>query len=103
MLVIAKKDFPKDLNPLGLKRGDKVEIEIGDASPDFLTLDPTTLKLKTMSNPADPRPPLVKLPKPKSTMANMPLPALKAHIQTPPMATPPAPMTPPPAPMPPMK
>lgn len=95
MLVIPKKDFPKDLNPLGLKRGDVVEIEIGDANTDFITLDPSTLKLKAMRDPAEVREPLVKQPKPKKdTMATMPLPALKAHIQNPAPAPAPAALPP---------
>lgn len=102
MLVIPKKDFPKLLNPIGLKRGDIVEIEVGDASPDFITLDPSTLKLNVMRDPTEPREPLVKVPKAKP-LHNMPMPDLKTMIQKPPMAPPPAPMTPPPAPMPPMK
>lgn len=98
MLIIPKKDFPKMLNPLGLKRGDIVEIEVGDASPDFITLDPATLKLNVMRDPNEPRDPLMKQPKPKSdTTASMPLPDLKSMIQAPPMAPPAA------APMPPMK
>jgi len=101
MLVIPKKDFPKSLNPLGLKRGDVIEIEIGEASPDFITLDPSTLKLNVMRNPAEPREPLVKIPKPK-TMANMPLPDMKTMLQKPSMPSA-APMTPPPAAMPPIK
>lgn len=92
MLVIPKKDYPKGLNPIGLKRGDIVEIEIGESTPDFITLDPATLKLKAMRDPMEPREPLVKLPKPKApSMAKMPLPALKSMIQNP---------TPAPAPMP---
>lgn len=103
MLVIPKKDFPKLLNPVGLKRGDKVEIEIGEVSPDFITLDPSTLKLDAVRNPMEHREPLVKASKPK--MSTMPLPDLKNMIQKPPMLPPPStsPMTPPPAPMPPMK
>ncbi len=96
MLVIPKRDYPKDLNPMGLKRGDKIEIEVGEVSPDFITLDPATLKLTGMRDPGEIREPLVKMPKPKQpTMANMPLPNLKSMIQQP--------MTPPPAaaPMPP--
>lgn len=100
MLVIPKKDFPKMLNPVGLKRGDIVEIEIGEASPDFITLDPSTLKLNVMRNPAEPREPLVKVPKPKNA-GTMPMPDLKAMIQKPPMA-PPA-VAPASAPMPPLK
>lgn len=88
MLVIPKKDFPKGLNPLGLKRGDIVEIEIGDATTDYITLDPMSVRLKVMRDPMESREPLLKVPKPKETMANMPLPDLKAAIQNPP--TPPA-------------
>jgi len=105
MLVIPKKDFPKMLNPVGLKRGDTVEIEIGDVSPDFITLDPTTLKLKAMRDPMEPREPLVKQPKPKApaapSMAHMPLPALKSMIQNPAPAPAPAPAARPLPPMPP--
>lgn len=95
MLVIPKKDFPKDLNSVGLKRGDVIEIEVGEATPDFITLDPTTLKLKIMRDPLEPREPIMKTPKPKApSLANMPLPDLKAQLQNPPMpggpvATPP--------------
>lgn len=99
MLVIPKKDFPKLLNPMGLKRGDKVEIEIGEATPDFITLDPSTLKLHGMRDMAEPREPLVKVSKPKN-VGTMPMPDLKSMIQKPPMAPP---MAPPPPPMPPMK
>lgn len=101
MLIIPKKDFPKSLNPIGLKRGDIIEIEIGDATPDFITLDPATLKLNVMRNPGEPREPLVKISKPKAP-AMMPLPDLKTMIQKPmpPMAPPAASA---PAPMPPVK
>lgn len=89
MLVIPKKDFPKGLNPLGLKRGDIVEIEIGDATPDYITLDPLSVRLKVMRDAMEQREPIMKMPKPKpETMASMPLPDLKAAIQNPP--TPPA-------------
>ena|SRR5579862_7058529 len=103
MLVIPKKDYPKGLNPMGLKRGDKIELEVGDVSPDYITLDPSTMKLNGVRDLTEPREPLIKIPKPKANMANMPLPALKSAIQNPPM-TPPAaaPTTPPPS-MPPMK
>lgn len=99
MIVIPKKDFPKQLNPMGLKRGDKVELEIGDVSPDFITLDPATLKLGAVRAPGEPREPLVKMPKPKNP-STMPLPDLKSMIQKPPMAPPPAvgPVVPPMAP-----
>lgn len=84
MLVIPKKDFPKMLNPMGLKRGDRVEIEVGDVSPDFITLDPATLKLNGMRDMTEPREPLVKMPKPKP-LHTMPMPDLKNMIQQPPM------------------
>ena len=101
MLVIPKKDYPKDLNALGLKRGDVVQIEIGESTPDFITLDPSTMKLTAMRDATEPREPLVKMPKPKApSMANMPLPALKAQIQNPPMSAPAAAPLPP---MPPVK
>lgn len=97
MLVIPKKDFPKDLNALGLKRGDVIEIEVADATLDFITLDPATLKLKMMRDPLEAREPIVKMPKPKKdSMANMPLPDLKSMIQNPPAPAPAA------APLPPM-
>lgn len=101
MLVIPKKDFPKGMNPLGLKRGDIVEIEIGDATIDYITLDPTSMRLKAMRDPMESREPLMKIPKPKTDMANMPLPDLKAALQNPP--TPPvAPAVQPPV-MPPLQ
>lgn len=95
MLIIPKKDFPKDLNPLGLKRGDKVELEIADSTPDYITIDPSSLKLKMVRDLNENRPPLVK-PKKVSNTASMPLPALKSMIQNPPAPAPagPAPMPP---------
>lgn len=97
MLVIPKKDYPKDLNPLGLKRGDIIEIEIGDSTPDFITLDPASLKLKAMRDISEPREPIMKMPKPKKdpSMANMPLPDLKTMIQNPTPPPAPAPILPP--------
>lgn len=92
MLIIPKKDFPKTLNPLGLKRGDIIEIEIGDASPDFLTLDPSTLKLNVMRDPNEMREPLMKAA--KKTTASMPLPDLKSMIQAPPVDAAAAPAAP---------
>lgn len=98
MVVIPKKDFPKLLNPMGLKRGDVVELEVADANGDFIMLDPATLKLKIVRDPNEIREPIEKQPKPKApSMANMPLPDLKSMIQNP--APAPAPMPP----MPPMK
>ena len=91
MLMVNKHDLDPKINIMGLKRGDKVEIEIADVTPMGLTLDPKTIKLNEMRDPSETREPLVKQPKPK-TMANMPLPALKTMIQKPM----PAPVTPPP-------
>lgn len=90
MIIIPKKDFPQHLNPLGLKRGDKVQLEITDATADYITLDPASLKLHQVRDINEQRPPLVKMPKPKNA-ATMPLPALKSSIQAPPMAPPPPP------------
>jgi hypothetical protein len=96
MLVIPKKDYPKGLNPIGLKRGDIIEIEVGESTPDYITLDPTTIKLKMMRDPLEPREPLAKLPKPKApSMAEMPLPDLKTMIQNPPSVGPATPPVPP--------
>lgn len=98
MLLIPKKDFPKMLNPMGLKRGDIVEIEIAEATPDYITLDPQSLKLNVVHNPGEPREPLHKQMKPKNA-GNMPLPDLKNMISKPPMGPPagaPPPMAPPP-------
>lgn len=103
MLMVNKHDLDSKLNLEGLKRGDKVEIEIADVSPMGITLDPRTIKLDQMRDPMEERAPLVKPSKAK-TMANMPLPALKSMIQNPaPMAPPAAHPAPMPAPMPPMK
>ena len=91
MLMVNKHDLDPKLNHMGLKRGDKVEIEIADVTPMGFTLDPRTIKLDEMRDPNELREPLVKQPKQK-TMANMPLPALKNMIQKPISA----PVTPPP-------
>jgi hypothetical protein len=90
MLVIGKKDYPKDLNPLGLKRGDVIQLEVADATTDFITVDPATLKLLTVRDAAEPRDPIIKEPKPKKmdTLATMPLPDLKMALQNPPMPGP---------------
>lgn len=102
MLMVNKHDLDPKLNLEGLKRGDKVEIEIADVSPMGITLDPRTIKLDQMRDPMEERAPLVKPSKSKSA-AHMPLPDLKSMIQKPPMAPPmpmshPAPMpVPPPA------
>jgi hypothetical protein len=101
MLMVNKHDLDPKLNIMGLKRGDKVELEIADVSPMGFTLDPKTLKLNEVRDLNEVREPLVKASKPKNT-ANMPLPALKNMIQKPmpaPMAPPavaPAPVMPPP-------
>lgn len=103
MLVIPKKDFPKELNPLGLKRGDVVQIEIGESTPDFITLDPLSLKLTLVRDPNEPRESAIKEPKPKKdSLSSMPLPDLKMMLQNPPMPGPEAtpPVLPP---MPPVK
>lgn len=93
MLIIPKKNFPPDLNPLGLKRGDVVEIEVSDATQDYITLDPVTLKLNALRNPHEQREPLVKQHKPKNA-AQLPLPDLKSMIQPQPhMPAPAAPST----------
>lgn len=104
MLMVNKHDLDPKLNLMGLKRGDKIEIEIADVSPMGITLDPHTIKLDMVRDPNEPREPIVKPSKPK-TMANMPLPALKTMVQHPmpaPMAPPMAPPAPAPV-MPPMK
>ena len=90
MLVIPKRDFPKEMNPLGLKRGDVVQIEVGDATTDFITLDPATMKLTLVRDASEPREPILKEKKPKvaDTLANMPLPDLKMRLQNPPVAGP---------------
>jgi len=95
MLMINKHDLDPKLNHMGLKRGDRVEIEIADVSPMGFTLDPKTIKLSAVRDLEEVREPLVKQPKPK-TAANMPLPDLKTMIQ------PPAPVVPPPQ-MPPVR
>lgn len=93
MLMINKHDLDPKLNHMGLKRGDRVEIEIADVSPMGFTLDPKTIKLSAVRDLEEVREPLVKQPKPK-TMANMPLPDLKTMIQPPPSITPAPPMPP---------
>jgi hypothetical protein len=82
MLMVNKHDLDPKLNLMGLKRGDKVEIEIADVSPMGFTLDPKTIKLDEMRDPNEIREPLMKTPKPK-TAANMPLPDLKSMLQQP--------------------
>ena len=82
MLMVNKHDLDPKLNHMGLKRGDKVEIEIADVTPMGFTLDPRTIKLDEMRDPNELREPLMKQPKAKNT-ANMPLPALKNMIQNP--------------------
>lgn len=103
MIMVNKHDLDSKLNLMGLKRGDKIEIEIADVTPMGLTLDPRTIKLDEVRDLNEPREPIVKVSKPKN-MANMPLPALKTMVQhptpapmAPPMAAPaPAPVMPPP-------
>lgn len=90
MLMVNKHDLDPKMNLMGLKRGDKIEIEIADVSPMGLTLDPRTIKLDEVRDVNEPREPIVKPPKAKN-MANMPLPALKSMVQNPM----PAPMAPP--------
>jgi hypothetical protein len=100
MIVVPKKDLPKDINPMGLKRGDVIQVEIADATPDYLTIDPATLKLALMRDPNEPRESHIKEPKPKKdSLASMPLPDLKMALQNPPapgpVATPAMPPMPP--------
>jgi hypothetical protein len=99
MILVHKHDLDPKLNLEGLKRGDKVEIEIADVSPMGLVLDSKTLKLNSIRDLHEHREPIVKPTKEKST-AHMPLPDLKTMIQNPPAAAPVAPPTPP---MPPAK
>ena len=89
MLMVNKHDLDPKINHMGLKRGDKVEIEIADVSPMGLTLDPRTIKLDEMRDPNEQRESLVKQPKQKN-MANMPMPDLKSMIQKPIPVPPPA-------------
>jgi hypothetical protein len=103
MILVHKHDLDPKLNlEGGLKRGDKVEIEIADVSPMGIVLDPKTLKLHAIRDLHEQREPLVK---PSKSKATMPLPDLKNMIQpTPPAAAPVAPPMPPAAhPMPPVK
>ena len=93
MLMVNKHDLDSKINLAGLKRGDKIEIEIADVSPMGFTLDPRTIALTQVRDPLEEREPIVKPPKPK--LNSMPLPDLKSMIQTP--AAPELP------PMPPMK
>ena len=94
MLMVNKHDLDPKMNHMGLKRGDKVEIEIADVTPMGFTLDPRTIKLDEMRDPNEPRESLVKQSKPKNA-ATMPLPALKTAIQPPmPAAMPPKAMPP---------
>lgn len=99
MIMVNKHDLDPKLNlEGGLKRGDKVEIEIADVSPMGIVLDPKTLKLHAIRDLHEQREPLVK---PTKSKATMPLPDLKNMIQAPPAA---APVAPPMAhPMPPVK
>lgn len=82
MLMVNKHDLDPKLNLMGLKRGDKIEIEIADVTPMGITLDPRTIKLDQVRDIMEEREPLVKPPKPKS-MSAMPLPELKNMIQMP--------------------
>jgi hypothetical protein len=100
MILVHKHDLDPKLNLEGLKRGDKVEIEIADVSPMGIVLDSKTLKLHALRDISEPREPIIKPSKEKTT-ANMPLPALKTMIQKPIPAPVAAPVMPPP--MPPMK
>lgn len=95
MILVHKHDLDPKLNLEGLKRGDKIEIEIADVSPMGLVLDSKTLKLHELRDVKEPRAPIIK-PAKEKTMASMPLPALKDMIQKPI----PAPVLPP---VPPMK
>jgi len=100
MIMVNKHDLDPKLNlEGGLKRGDKVELEIADVSPMGITLDPKTLKLHSVRDINEPREPIVKPVKSKST-ATMPLPDLKSMLQKPLPAS--APIMPP-APVPPLK
>lgn len=97
MLMIPKHDLDPKINlDGGLKRGDKVELEIADVTPMGITLDSRTLKLHSVRDLNEQREPLVKPPKGKNT-ANMPLPDLKNMIQNPAPVGPPALPPPPPA------
>jgi hypothetical protein len=94
MILVHKHDLDPKLNLEGLKRGDKVELEIADVSPMGIVLDSKSLKLHSLRDLNEPREPIVKPSKEKST-ATMPLPALKNMIQTPPAAAPVTPPAPP--------
>ena len=106
MLMIPKHDLDPKLNlEGGLKRGDKVELEIADVTPMGITLDSRTLKLHSVRDIHEQREPIVKPSKAKNT-AHMPLPDLKSMIQNPAPAAPPAmppAVHPAPAPLPPVK
>ena len=102
MIMVNKHDLDPKLNlDGGLKRGDKVEIEIADVSPMGIVLDPRTLKLHAIRDLNEQREPIIKPTKTKSP-ATMPLPDLKSMLQKPMPAPAPAPVMPP-VPMPPMK
>ena len=101
MLMIPKHDLDPKLNlEGGLKRGDKVELEIADVTPMGITLDSRTLKLHSIRDLNEHREPIIKPSKSKNT-ANMPLPALKSMIQN--LAPVAAPVAPPTPPLPPVK
>jgi hypothetical protein len=101
MIMVNKHDLDPKLNlEGGLKRGDKVELEIADVSPMGITLDPKTLKLHSVRDINEAREPIVKPTKSKSA-ATMPLPDLKSMLQKPMPAPAAAPVIPPP--MPPVK
>lgn len=102
MLMVNKHDLDPKLNLMGLKRGDKIEIEVADVTPMGLTLDPRTIKLDEVRDVNEAREPIMKQPKPKN-MATMPLPALKDMVQHPMPMPAPAPVKPAMAPMPPVK
>lgn len=91
MLMVNKHDLDPKLNLMGLKRGDKIQVEIADVTPMGFTLDPKTVSLTEMRDVAEPREPIMKTPKPK--LNSMPLPDLKSMIQHP---MPAAPVMPPP-------
>jgi hypothetical protein len=86
MVVLPKKEWPKELNSAGLKRGDIVQMEVADSTPEYISVDPSTLKLHQVRNPVENREPIMK-PK-KQNAANMPLPALKNMLPNAPMPAP---------------